>query len=135
MAWDHTRVIARPLPACTAHHQILFDTWRTSSHAAIRRNCALVIANLYGDCDPARPWAPAAVAAVAMAAQQQAQADSRPTEAAGAVAMAGGAEPSDAEAALDMPHDDLTLPVLGLCAPDASQAELLVCASSLVRRR
>ena len=113
-----------------AHHQILFDTWRTSSHAAIRRNCALVIANLYGDCDPARPWAPAAVAT---AAQQQAQVDSRPAEAAGAVA--GGAEPSDAEAALDMPHDDLTLPVLGLCAPDASQAELLVCASSLVRRR
>lgn len=104
-----TRRPPLPLP------QILFDTWRTSTHAAIRRNCALVIANLYGDCDPGRPWA-AALRAPA--------------------AAASAAEPAEpADVTLDMPHDDLLLPVLGLCAPDGTQAELAVCASSLVRRR
>jgi hypothetical protein len=91
-------------------------------HGSIRRNCALVVANLFGDADPVGDTSGAATVAIAAAGG-------------GGGAAAGRGVPQPQEGGLDMPHDDLVLPVLGICAPDSSQPELAICASALVRRR
>ena len=104
----------------------------------------MVVALLYADPSPLGHWVQVPLAATGASSRREGDAafgafddggDAGGDEAATPREGGGGSGSGLAFVPpLDMPHDDLLLPVLGLCGPDATSVELAACAAALVRR-